>query len=142
MQRTDKPWHINVFQILCGSHMRSLPEFKFPMLLPLSRVASAAGVWIGQFSAVALQDIAGMSYSTSVPFSYRAPVLFLSSVGAIVIAWALLSCSERWINGKEEKYGALPRRIWISAVIVLCVAAPVLLHSIPIELSFPAAFVK
>jgi hypothetical protein len=112
------------------------------MLLPQSRIACAAGFWIGQLSAAVFQDIAGMNYSKTVPFSYRVPALVLSSVGAIFIAWALLSCSERWLNGKKEKYGALPRRIWVSFVIALCVATPILLFSIPVELTFPEALAK
>ncbi len=116
------------------------PESKFSVPLPQKPILRAAGIWIGMNFAFALQDIAGLSYSKTVPYSYRAPVFFLSLIGAVFVVWILLALGERWVKSISGRYQLLAKRICIAIVVVLCVAAPIVLGNIPIELAAPYAF--
>ena len=102
-------------------------------LLPQSALLRAAAIAIGIHLAVAAQDIAGLSYSATIPFSLRAPAMMLSTLGAFSVLWFTFAwCEARLANGNSVTLAVL-RRAGIALVVLLCIAAPIAAH-----FSFPA----
>jgi hypothetical protein len=94
----------------------------------------AATFWLGLYSAVITQDLAGLSHSKTVEFTLRLPAILLTYAGAFAVFAVIFFWLERVLDSKSSVTSAWVKRFCMAAVVALCVGAPILSH-----LSFPAS---
>jgi hypothetical protein len=93
---------------------------------PISRFLWGTGYWIGLWLAVVAQDLAGLNFSQTIPFSYRIPAKVLCYVGAFSLALMGLAWCERRLNSSSSANAPKVKRVGAIVLLALCIAAPVI----------------
>ena len=92
--------------------------------VPINILLRGAGLWLGSWVAIAAQDVAGLSYSKAIPYSYRLPAKLLCYFGAIFLVWLVLARCEKRLNGSTSANVPKIRRAGAIVLGALCIAIP------------------